>query len=152
MYLGPTHRDSRVFIRIPGQLYRPLTRPATLEDGGLRYARFLGMFYLVIQMGASLGEFFSAVGKDAEIANVLGTVMLAIMVLFSGFLLVERTIPRPWIFAYYVSGYAVATVSAFSFFIVRSTFFDMVYPFSWPTRWRTCPFHAPMAKAHSSST
>lgn len=75
----------------------------TTEDDGIRFARYFGMYVLVLQLGSAILEFFSAVGRDAEIANVLGTVSLVVMILFSGFLLVERTIPRPWIFVYYVS-------------------------------------------------
>ena len=75
----------------------------TLEDDGKRFALFLAMIYITIWLGSGLSEFVSAVGRDAEIANVMGTISLTIMVLFTGFMLVYDAIPKPWIFMYYIN-------------------------------------------------
>ncbi|XP_010555028.1 PREDICTED: ABC transporter G family member 23 [Tarenaya hassleriana] len=69
------------------------------------FAFFILVVWLIVQMASSLVLFLSAVSPDFISGNSLICTVLGAFFLFSGYFIPKESIPKPWMFMYYVSLY-----------------------------------------------
>ncbi|KAJ4837772.1 ABC transporter G member 23 [Turnera subulata] len=69
------------------------------------FAFFIFMVWLIVLMASSLVLFLSAVSPDFISGNSLICTVLGAFFLFSGYFIPKESIPRYWLFMYYVSLY-----------------------------------------------
>lgn len=66
---------------------------------------FVLIVWMIIMMASSLVLFLSAISPDFILGNSLICMFLAVFFLFSGYFIPKESIPKYWIFMYYVSLY-----------------------------------------------
>ncbi|XP_072982848.1 ABC transporter G family member 23 [Typha latifolia] len=66
---------------------------------------FVLVVWMIVLMASSLVLFLSAISPDFMLGNSLISVFLGIFFLFSGYFIPKESIPKYWIFMYYVSLY-----------------------------------------------
>ncbi|XP_074570333.1 ABC transporter G family member 23-like [Curcuma longa] len=69
------------------------------------FAFFVLVVWLIVLMASSLVLFLSAVSPDFILGNSLICVFLGVFFLFSGYFIPKESIPKYWIFMYYLSLY-----------------------------------------------
>nr|QSQ68560.1 hypothetical protein PY_004897 [Puya raimondii] len=69
------------------------------------FAFFVFVVWLIVLMASSLVLFLSAISRDFMLGNSLICIFLGVFFLFSGYFLPKESIPKYWLFMYYVSLY-----------------------------------------------
>lgn len=69
------------------------------------FAFFIFIVWMIVMMASSLVLFLSAVSPDFILGNSLICMFLAVFFLFSGYFIPKESIPKYWLFMYYVSIY-----------------------------------------------
>jgi len=75
----------------------------TAAENGRHYGLFFACFLMVRSTAIAFTEFCGTVGSDAESGTAMNSVLLTLMMLFSGFLVSKNNIPNGWIWLYYLS-------------------------------------------------
>eukprot|EP01117_Protostelium_nocturnum_P006613 TRINITY_DN237_c1_g1_i1.p1 TRINITY_DN237_c1_g1~~TRINITY_DN237_c1_g1_i1.p1 ORF type:complete len:1431 (+),score=551.25 TRINITY_DN237_c1_g1_i1:149-4441(+) len=86
-------------------------------EHGTRFLFFLLVLVTTSLLCASLSRACGAILPNAVIGSLIGSSMIAIYILFSGFLVPKQKIPDPWIWAYWISfvHYAIEALSINNF-------------------------------------
>jgi len=75
----------------------------TPVEHGRHYALFFAMFLMIRSTGIAFTELCATVAAGPESATAMNSVLLTLMMLFSGFLVAKDNIPQGWIWLYYLS-------------------------------------------------
>ncbi|KMZ74755.1 ABC transporter G family member [Zostera marina] len=76
-----------------------------LRQSYTAFAYFTFVVWLILLMASSLVQFLSAISPDFILGNSLISTSLGVFFLFSGYFIPKSSIPRYWMFMYYVSPY-----------------------------------------------
>jgi ABC-type multidrug transport system permease subunit len=79
---------------------------------GAQFWYFFLVVYALCFATKSLAMFYASVIPSASTAQAVHPVTLVIFFYFSGFLVHKDSIPNPWIWAYYISPFAVSVFTS----------------------------------------